>query len=463
VTGAPHSLPGNVQLSTANNRSTYLAFKRLFDIVCAGAGILILLPVGLLIGVLIKLSDWGPMFYTQTRIGQFGRPFRIRKFRSMGVNADKVGLPVTQGEDRRITRIGRWLRRMKLDELPQLWNVLVGDMSFVGPRPEVPRYVERYTPEQREILEHKPGITDMATMLFRNEETLLRGTADVEQFYIRYCLPKKIELNRQYALRASVVQDLWIILQTLCPYWLGLLAMYTSILTASLWLGFLLRFDFPLARLESEEFKRVWPWMVVPQIALLFWRGQFRGLMSYFSIPELRQTSGALGLALVSQFVLLHVLPTAFPPGVSILVLDFILSLVGVCGIRLCFRLWRERYSRTKLSIATAPWRVAIIGAGDTATKLAQDLGTNDGWARRVVAFFDDDPRTWHKRPYDIPVVGMPECLLSSEWKNQIDEVIVALSEENPRRVQEIGVMLKDLPLKVSQASAWPVLQPLSS
>jgi len=183
------------------------------DIVCATVGLLVLSPFGLLLGLLIKLADGGPIFYEQIRVGQFGKPFRIWKFRSMVIDADKLGPYITKDKDPRITRLGRFLRKTKLDELPQLWNVLVGEMSLVGPRPEVPRYVALYSPEQREVLNWKPGITDLATMLFRDEETLLHG-AEAEQFYIQHCLPKKIELNRKYAARASVSQDIRIILQT---------------------------------------------------------------------------------------------------------------------------------------------------------------------------------------------------------------------------------------------------------
>src|SRR5450759_358678 len=168
-----------------NGSMSYPVLKRLFDVAMASLGLLLLLPVGLLLALFIKLSDGGPIFYTQIRIGQFGRSFQIRKFRSMIVNADKLGLPVTQEEDPRITRLGRLLRKTKLDELPQLWNVLMGEMSFVGPRPEVPRYVKGYTPDQREILSYKPGITDMVTLQFRNEEALLRGSQDLEAFYVQ--------------------------------------------------------------------------------------------------------------------------------------------------------------------------------------------------------------------------------------------------------------------------------------
>jgi len=243
---------------------SYPALKRLFDIVWASIGMLLLLPVGLLIGLLIKLTGGGPVFYGQTRIGQFGKPFRIWKFRSMIVHADQMGPPLTKGEDARITWIGRFLRKTKLDELPQLWNVLLGDMSFVGPRPEVPRYVDRYTPAQREILRFKPGITDMATMLFRDEEALLRGTEDVEGFYLQYCLPKKIELNRQYARRAGVLQDIWIIVQTLCPYWLGVLIIYAIALSVSFLISYELRSDFRATRPDLEEFRHCLPWIVLP-------------------------------------------------------------------------------------------------------------------------------------------------------------------------------------------------------
>jgi lipopolysaccharide/colanic/teichoic acid biosynthesis glycosyltransferase len=192
----------------------YLLLKRLFDICCSALGLVVLSPLGLLLGLWVKLSDGGPVLYGQQRVGRLGRPFRIWKFRTMVANADKLGLSVTRDADPRITRVGRFLRKTKLDELPQLWNVLRGEMSFVGPRPEVPRYVALYTPEQREVLRHRPGITDLASLEFRDEEALLRDVPDVEAFYIRYCLPRKIELHRQYAARAGFFQDLGIILRT---------------------------------------------------------------------------------------------------------------------------------------------------------------------------------------------------------------------------------------------------------
>lgn len=189
--------------------------KRAFDIFWSVLGLLVLAPIGLLLALIVKLSDGGPVFYSQTRVGRFGRPFRILKFRSMVPDADKLGLSVTKDGDPRITRIGRFLRKSKLDELPQLWNVLKGEMSFVGPRPEVPRYVACYNDPQKTVLTLRPGITDLATLYFRDEEELLRSAADTEAFYLEHCVPRKIELNLAYASGANLWEDTKIILRTL--------------------------------------------------------------------------------------------------------------------------------------------------------------------------------------------------------------------------------------------------------
>lgn len=191
--------------------------KRLYDIFFAVLGLALFWPLLLVLSLLVKLSDGGPVFFRQERVGRGGVPFKIWKFRSMVVNAERIGLGVTRGGDPRVTRVGRFLRRFKLDELPQLFNVLVGEMSFVGPRPEVPKYVGLYTSEQREILKLRPGITDLATLQFRDEEELLRSAEDTEAFYIEHCVPEKIRLNLLYAGKANLWQDTRIILQTIFP------------------------------------------------------------------------------------------------------------------------------------------------------------------------------------------------------------------------------------------------------
>jgi len=187
--------------------------KRLFDLVCAALGLLLLAPLLLLIGVWIRLDSAGPALFRQTRVGRFGRPFTIHKFRTMRV---EPGQAITVGADPRITRAGRWLRASKLDELPQLWDVLRGAMSLVGPRPELPRYVALCPAELRErVLAVRPGITDPASLAFSHEAELLAAASDPEREYREVILPAKLALSADYAARASLATDLGLILRTL--------------------------------------------------------------------------------------------------------------------------------------------------------------------------------------------------------------------------------------------------------
>ena len=188
--------------------------KRLFDVVSSLVGLLVLSPVMLVIAILMKQSSPGPVLYAGTRIGRFGKKFRLFKFRTMVVNADKIGGPSTADDDPRVTRVGRVLRRYKLDEIPQLINVLKGEMSFVGPRPEVASEVETYSPEQRRLLEVLPGITDWASMRFHNEGEILKGSVDPHETYREKIRPEKIRLGLEYVQRRSFWVDLQILTGT---------------------------------------------------------------------------------------------------------------------------------------------------------------------------------------------------------------------------------------------------------
>ena len=196
-------------------RKMQLVLKRLMDIVISGCALAVIWPVLLLVALAIKIDDPGPVFYRQVRVGRGGKTFRIFKFRTMVVDADKKGLAITVGRDNRITRVGAILRKTKLDELAQLINVLVGEMSFVGPRPEVQKYVDMYTPYQRQVLLVRPGITDYASIAYRNENDMLAGAEDPERMYIDVIMPDKIELNMKYLREISPVADIRLILGTL--------------------------------------------------------------------------------------------------------------------------------------------------------------------------------------------------------------------------------------------------------
>ena len=188
--------------------------KRIFDITLSLFGLIILLPFMLIIAILIKFDSKGPIFFKQIRVTKGGREFKILKYRTMRVGSDKYS-QITVGKDERITKIGSFLRKYKLDEIPQLINVLIGDMSLVGPRPEVPKYVALYTDEQKEILKVRAGITDYASIEFSNENDLLALEEDSEKAYIEKIMPKKIELNKKYLSETSVLTDIRIILLTI--------------------------------------------------------------------------------------------------------------------------------------------------------------------------------------------------------------------------------------------------------
>lgn len=188
--------------------------KRLFDVLASGLGLLVLSPLFLVLALWIKLDSKGPVFYRQVRVGRNNKDFRIFKFRSMRVGADKGSLVTIGGHDPRVTRSGYFIRKFKLDELPQLINVFLGDMSLVGPRPEVRHYVDYWTPEQMHVLDVRPGITDPASIKFRNENELMGQADDPEKYYIEVIMQEKIRLYLEYVHNHSFLGDIGLIFKT---------------------------------------------------------------------------------------------------------------------------------------------------------------------------------------------------------------------------------------------------------
>lgn len=188
--------------------------KRLFDIIASACGLIVLSPLFFIVAVWIKLDSAGPVFYRQVRVGRYNKDFKIFKFRSMRVGADKGSLVTIGGRDPRVTCIGYYLRKFKIDELPQLINVFLGDMSLVGPRPEVRHYVDYWTPEQLHVLDVRPGITDPASIKFRNENELMESAEDPESFYINVIMQEKLKLYLEYVQNASFWYDVKLIFKT---------------------------------------------------------------------------------------------------------------------------------------------------------------------------------------------------------------------------------------------------------
>ncbi|NLZ35844.1 MAG: sugar transferase [Clostridiales bacterium] len=191
------------------------AIKRIFDIIVSLIGIIIISPILIIVAISIKLDSKGNVLFLQKRIGKDGKPFNIYKFRTMVSDAERLGAQITVGRDSRITKVGAFLRKYKIDELPQLFNVLKGDMSLVGPRPEVPKYVELYTEEERRVLEVRPGITDLASIRYRDENDILGKVENPEEYYIKVIMKDKLKLNLEYIEKSNVFYDIYLIIKTI--------------------------------------------------------------------------------------------------------------------------------------------------------------------------------------------------------------------------------------------------------
>ena len=202
-------------LNNANN-----ALKRLFDIIFSSLGIIILSPFLIIIAVSIKLDSKGPVIFKQVRVGRRGNPFKVFKFRTMINDAEKYGEQITVGGDKRITKIGAFLRKYKIDEFPQLFNILRGDMSFVGPRPEVPKYVALYNDEQKKVLNVRPGLTDIASIKYKNENEILKKSSDPINTYIKEIMPEKLGLYKEYINNYNIHIDMKLIFKTIIEVFL---------------------------------------------------------------------------------------------------------------------------------------------------------------------------------------------------------------------------------------------------
>lgn len=202
-------------MKLCKNKPFFLSMKRLFDIVCSFFGLLFLSWLFVFVALWVGLSSRGGVFYRQRRVGRCNRDFTIYKFRSMRVNSDRQGLLTIGGRDGRITKAGVFIRKYKLDELPQLFNVLRGDMSFVGPRPEVRKYVELYTEEQKKVLTVRPGITSLSSIKYRNENEILSRSDNPEQYYIDVIMQDKLAIELDYLEQRSLLTDIKVIFQTI--------------------------------------------------------------------------------------------------------------------------------------------------------------------------------------------------------------------------------------------------------
>jgi FlaA1/EpsC-like NDP-sugar epimerase/lipopolysaccharide/colanic/teichoic acid biosynthesis glycosyltransferase len=414
------------------------ALRRTLDVGTALVGCALLSPVLLLLSLLVKATSRGPVFYRARRVGRNGREFYLLKFRTMVAHADQMGPGITIDQDSRITPVGRWLRSHRLDELPQLWNVLTGDMSLVGPRPEDPRYVVHYRPEQREVLRAQPGITGPAQIAFRNEPARLRHVSNPEETYLHEIMPAKLDIDLEYLQRRTVWSDLGVLYGTLRIY-VGnriLILLDLVSLALSYTLSFAIRFD----NVDFlEQLGLYWPIffpLLAIKVATFEAMGMYRRMWRYASVRDLVSVVSTVLLSstLGGIFVLvLWVWPaatfvTGFPR--SVIAIDAMLTLLLVGGVRFAARWHQEVRRPAPLQAARRAEderRALIVGAGEAGVMAAREMLRNPQLGYQLLGFLDDDPDKQGLRIHGLPVLGTLTDLGNRVSELQVQEVLIAM------------------------------------
>ena len=442
--------------------------KRAFDICASTLGLLITWPLLVIISVLIKLFSRGPVIFSQVRVGKGFRPFRIYKFRTMVEEAAGQGLPLTVGQDIRVTRVGRILRKFKLDELPQLVNVLVGEMSLVGPRPEVPRYVESMRSEFSEILVVRPGITDLASLKYIDEASLLACSGNPEEEYRNKFLPEKLRLAKLYVHHASLRLDLAIIVQTLLrivhssvvvceiPELTGvpqpssaspwvhassliirwrkpiIIAIDVVMIISAYYVAFALRFDGNIPPEEIGTFLQTVLWLVGIQGVAFVVFGLHEGRRRYTSIWDLQNIVGAVVTSTIVFYGLVYWALGINGYPRTVFVMDGVLLIGFLVGVRLPLRIFREAVIYRKKK------KVLVVGAGNSGERVVREMKTRSEYHRQPIGFVDDQVALLNQRIHGVKVLGTLGDLPKLVEKHKPEEVVIAVPDATPAFLRDL-------------------------
>ena len=458
------------------------AIKRALDVVLGLLALLFALPVMAVVAVAVALDSAGPVIYGARRVGRGGREFTMWKFRSMARGADKVGPAVTGAFDFRVTRVGAFLRRTKLDELPQLLNVLGGQMSLVGPRPEAPTYVERWSREERDILAVRPGVTGPTQITYIDEEELLAGDPDAA--YEAELMHAKLAIDLEYVRTYSLRRDLLILWRTLVGilsagerrsnrprrrYTLGerlgsaraapiLLDALLAAVAAALAVGLRIDRNNIVAAVATY-------WVFVPLAALVrpagfLLAGAYMRVWRYPTVSDAALVVGSLAAGSVIMTLLIFVVmqPWAFPGTIgfprSAIIIEFLISFLVLAGIRFASRIRQEGLEDATGPLQAGPPRpVLIYGAGEAGALLVREMRRNRALRLEPVAFVDDDLTKRNRRIYGVEVVGTAADLPRVVAEREVAEVIVAMPRIGGDRLRRIvalsesaGVTVRTLP-----------------
>jgi len=440
--------------------------KRLFDIIFSLAGIIIAFPILLICAILIKLSSKGAVFFRQQRIGKGGKTFKIYKFRTMLSNAESAGPKITAKNDTRITPVGNILRWSKLDELPQLINVLIGNMSLVGPRPEVPEIVKYYTEDQKKVLSVKPGIIGANQILARNESDLYPpGIEDTESYYIKHILPEKLNVDLDYVKKSSFWYDMKILLWGISVTIIGsvqahifmeakipaliLLPFDMILISLSFYLAYALRFEWNIPEIDFNIFLLSLPIILITRIAVFSMFKIYKNIWKYVGVKDLITivkacTSSSVICVLLIFFFGLRVASR------SVFIIDWYLAILFIGGLRLSLRIITEKNSIIERfeHINEIRMNALIVGAGDVGEMVLRELGRNKTYKYNVVGFIDDDPQKFGKTIHGVKVIGSRRDIPHLAKPFRVDEIFLAIPKLTAAEIKSIVDYCKEAGIK---------------
>jgi lipopolysaccharide/colanic/teichoic acid biosynthesis glycosyltransferase len=424
--------------------------KRFVDILVATVGLVLLAPLLILIGLIIKLDSSGPVFFRQERVGRNGRSFRIFKFRTMVQGAYKMGSRLTTKRDPRVTRVGQILRWFKIDEVPQLINVLVGDMSLIGPRPEDPHFVAYYDEHQRQVLNVRPGMLGPSQILGRDElESYPEGLRDTEQYYVDHILPEKLERDLEYVQTASFLGDMSLLLRGVWAtvvgafkakflwrrrYRIALFLLDAGLIVTSCYLAFMIRADFTWPA-RSHFF--IYPLVITlaARLISLAYFGAYQGVLAYFGLWDMLALVKAIAAsALVAGGLTFFIGMQSFPR--SVFVIDSVLVLLMLAGLRYVLR--GVSRGRSRSSKGKQREKALVVGAGMGGEQIVRALLDDPACPYRPVGFIDESPERWGSMIHGIRILGGAAEVPLAVSANGIEAVFICISDLSERGVAEV-------------------------
>ena len=423
--------------------------KRTVDTFIAVLGLIMLLPLVLLVALLIKFDSAGPVFFRQRRVGLNGKPFLILKFRTMVGGAYKLGPRLTVKRDPRVTRVGQVLRWFKIDELPQLLNVVRGEMSLIGPRPEDPHFVRFYAQDQRRVLSVRPGVVGPSQILGRDElEAYPEGVKDTEAYYLQHILPDKLKRDLQYVAHSSLLGDLSLLARGLWVtargavkamfLWrrrhrVALFVVDGVLVVTSCYLSFMMRFDFSASVVDQFFLFPLLIVLVVRMSALAYF-GAYQGVFAYFGLWDLGALFKAVTVsAVLSGGLTFFVGLQSYPR--SVFVIDWAVILLFLAGGRYILRAWtRQRGQQPR----RRRQRALVVGAGVGGEQISRTLLEDPLCPYRPVGFIDELPERWGSMIHGIPVLGGATELPLAVAAKRIKAVFVCLSDLSDNGAREM-------------------------